>query len=568
MRKLFVILYVGIIVGIIGITLFALEISHEYLGSTQTIYGKDIPEFNASLHEVIHLARNSSKLEVKSHTELTIYPSENCLKLHGKKILIVRNVGEGDIGRLALIYPKGVIFGGLTLDGITAKECRLEISTAIMPQAKAVILVLKIPKNKTGRITIKYHANITLFELFTSYVGMKESRNIFRTTYDGSEVLLSSLWLLKEIGNFEGFESQIRLNIPESWVSAIIDEEGKGFWKITQRESTDGRNNLVFISKNSRVPLIISGNFSVVRKNLSGVMVEVYQAGKSREDTANTTFKVLKVYSKLLGNYPYPSLKIFYLESLGNKMGYEFPQGIVLIHPERNETLLLAHEIAHSWFGDYASFGRMDETLANYAALTYTNESHELDEVEHSSLIDTSYSLAQVYEEEIYNPRTDGLVYYKAAFVFRSLQFVLGNETFSKGLRGLLDECHGKECNLTDVQDVFEEVSDQNLDWFFKEWFYTARVPDYKVGNLSIKQKEDRYLLNFEIIDRNNFKMPLEVELITQKEKIVKKVWIDGEAGVEFEVGDKPIKIILDLNEWILNGNREYNLNGIKVIVE
>lgn len=47
----------------------------------------------------------------------------------------------------------------------------------------------------------------------------------------------------------------------------------------------------------------------------------------------------------------------------------------------------------------------------------------------------------------------------KGAFVFRSLQFVLGNETFFEGLRELLRVCHYKECNLTDVQDVFENTS-------------------------------------------------------------------------------------------------------------
>ncbi len=553
----------------VGIILFALEISYEYLGSTQTIYGKDIPEFNASLHEVARLIRNSSKLEVRSHTELTIYPSEKGLKLYGKKVLVVRNVGEDNISRVALMYPKGVIFGGVTLDDITAKGCRIEnTSTALTPQAKAVILVLKIPKDKTGRIAIKYHANVTRFELFTSYVGMKESRNIFRTTYDGSELALSSLWLLKELGAFESFESEIRLNIPESWVSAIIDEGGEGFWKIIQKESTEERNILVYSSKNSRDPIIISGNFSVVRKNLLGVTIEVYQAGKSREDTLNTASKVLKSYSTILGNYPYSSLKIFYLESLSLKMGYEFPQGVVLIHPERNETLLLAHEIAHSWFGDYASFGRIDETLANYAALTYTNELHLLDEVERSSLINSSYTLVRVYRENVYNPHMDGLVYYKAAFVFRSLQFVLGNETFFEGLRELLDECHDKECNLTDVQNVFEKVSNQNLGWFFKEWFYTARVPDYEVQNLSIKQKEDRYLLDFDIIDRNSFKMPLEIEVTTQEEKIAKKVWVDVETEIEFRLSEKPVRIILDPKEWVLNRNREYRVGEVGVIIE
>ena len=500
LSKLFVTFVILLCVGtIVGTVFFTSEIRHNL--NYQKIRGGDISEFNASLHEVTNLIQNNlSKLGVKSYTELMIYQSEDGLKLYGKKVLMVGNVGDGDTSRLALIYPKG-ISGGVVIDTITAKGCRIEkASTALMPQAKALILDLKISKDKIGKITVEYHANVTRFEPFTSYIEMKRSWSIFRTAYDGNEVLLSSLWLLKELGNFESFESQIQLNIPKSWVGVVIEEGREGFWKVIQKESKKGRNILTYSSKNSRNPLIISGNFSIAR-NLSGVTIEVYQAGKSRENSLHVAFKVLKAYSTIFGDYPYSSLKIFYLKSLSLKMGYEFPQGVILIHPERNETLLLAHEIAHCWFGDYASFGRMDETLANYAALTYTKSRKILDEVEHSSLINSSFPLAKVYEGEIYNPRTEGLVYYKGAFVFRALQFVLGNETFFKGLKELLNECHNKECNLDDVQDVFGKVSDQNLDWFFKEWFYTARVPDYRVENLSIKQR-DGYLLNFKISDR------------------------------------------------------------------
>jgi len=119
-----------------------------------------------------------------------------------------------------------------------------------------------------------------------------------------------------------------------------------------------------------------------------------------------------------------------------------------------------------------------------------------------------------------------------------------------------------------DIQNVFERVSNQSLDWFFKEWFYTTKVPDYEVENRNVKQKDGKYLLSFEIIDKNNFKMPLEVEVITPKEEPVKKVWVDEKAKIEFELSEKPLKIILDPNEWMVNENKEYNVNGIEVVIE
>jgi len=136
-----------------------------------------------------------------------------------------------------------------------------------------------------------------------------------------------------------------------------------------------------------------------------------------------------------------------------------------------------------------------------------------------------------------------------------------------EGLREFLKDCHGRECNLIDVQNVFERVSGQDLNWFFREWFYITKVPDYYVENLSLTHENGKYLLSFEIIDKNNFTMPLEVEVTTTTEKVIKKVWVDGRAKVSFELEDKPTTIVLDPNECMVNENRKYTLGGIEIIV-
>ncbi|WP_297518192.1 M1 family aminopeptidase [Thermococcus sp.] len=239
---------------------------------------------------------------------------------------------------------------------------------------------------------------------------------------------------------------------------------------------------------------------------------------------------------------------------------------------------LIFHELGHLWFGDYAKFGRIDESLATFMEFLamsktdkqYSNYLDDLDDIENLDVLPNlkSMSLIYAYKEGILNPTIrEAIIYYKGAFVFRSLQFVLGNETFFKGLRELLKECHGKECNLTDIQNVFEKVSGQNLDWFFNEWFYTTKVPDYYVRNLSLNRKNGKYLLTFEITDENNFTMPLDVEVKTQTKSFVKRVWVNGTARVEFELNDKPRIIILDPDEWMVNENRVYPLKGVEIII-
>jgi len=297
-------------------------------------------------------------------------------------------------------------------------------------------------------------------------------------------------------------------------------------------------------------------------------------------ELSNVTMKIIESYTELLKIVPYSEINVIFYPDLPDGNGEEFEdfekRGVAIVGIQGSVRITdflstLGHEVAHVWFGSYTHLGRIEESLATYMDISL-EDSTRLDSIEGDIL--TYFPiygkpLAESYEEGIPDPRVRNSVrYYGGAFVFRSLQFVLGDETFSSGLRELLRECHGRECNLTDVQNVFEEVSGQDLDWFFKEWFYSTRVPDYEIENLSVTQRDDKYFLTFEIIDKNKFTMPVEVEVMTSKEKLVKKVWIKGKAKVSFELNDKPTKIILDPNEWIVNENKKYNVEGIEIIVE
>ncbi|MFA4647228.1 hypothetical protein P8X24_08270 [Pyrococcus kukulkanii] len=84
-------------------------------------------------------------------------------------------------------------------------------------------------------------------------------------------------------------------------------------------------------------------------------------------------------------------------------------------------------------------------------------------------------------------------------------------------MRELLRACHNRECNLTDIQGIFERVSGRDLDWFFREWFYSKEMPRYRISNL-------RGSLEFDIIDESNFTMPVEVQVITPTKSFTKKI--------------------------------------------
>ncbi|MBO8175079.1 MAG: hypothetical protein H0Z18_07470 [Thermococcus sp.] len=343
-------------------------------------------------------------------------------------------------------------------------------------------------------------------------------------------------------------------------------ENGRAFLLIRGKHSyriLPITNEVAFnCSLNTRLTLFM-GSF----REVSDGTVHVYFPDEVSPENATEMLKwsekVITRYYGLFRIVPFREYHIIIWPAKGDVGGNGFMNGLIISKPYNG---LVTHEIAHSWFYNYASFGVLDEALATFSSLLLFDKSNYkiLEERILGDYFSNTTPIANVksVSRGYYN-----VLYYKGAFVFHSLQFVLGNETFFEGLRELLKECHERECNLTDVQDAFEKVSDQKLGWFFKEWFYTAKVPDYEVENLTVKRKNNEYLLIFEVVDKNSFTMPLEVEVVTSKEKLIKKVWVNGTAKVSFELKDKPLKIILDPNEWMVNVNKSKKVGRIEVIV-
>ncbi|RLF92156.1 hypothetical protein DRN82_00570 [Thermococci archaeon] len=160
-----------------------------------------------------------------------------------------------------------------------------------MPQANLLLLTLKI--RGKAIVEVRHEGKLTPFEPFTSYVELREGGSIFRTSYTRNEIVLSSMWLLKELGSFKSYEAEIKM--PRG---AIIDEKGEGFWI---------NNNDYFFSNNSMNPVIILGNFSRIKKEYLRVSIEVYNANKGTVDTITS---IIRNYSQFL-DYPlrYSTLK-------------------------------------------------------------------------------------------------------------------------------------------------------------------------------------------------------------------------------------------------------------------
>src|SRR5690554_1879840 len=146
---------------------------------------------------------------------------------------------------------------------------------------------------------------------------------------------------------------------------------------------------------------------------------------------------------------------------------------------------LIAHEVAHQWFGNAATEADwphlwLSEGFATYLTHVYTEYTYGEDaraaamaqdrarvaafaaQQPQRPLVDTAYA----DPTELLNPNS----YQKGGWVLHMLRRHVGDEAFFEGLRTYYTRYRGHNATTADFRRVMEEVSGQDLGAFFAQW--------------------------------------------------------------------------------------------------
>jgi aminopeptidase N len=157
---------------------------------------------------------------------------------------------------------------------------------------------------------------------------------------------------------------------------------------------------------------------------------------------------------------------------------------------------VVAHELAHQWFGDLLTcrdWGHiwLNETFATYFEMAWMQHDDGEDEyrvVLRNNLKSYLDADARGRRPIVYNVyRKDGQelfdrhVYEKGSTVLHLLRFVLGEEPFWRAIQEYTRRNRGREVITADLERAVEEATGRSMARFFEEWVYGAGHPEFKV---------------------------------------------------------------------------------------
>ena len=188
---------------------------------------------------------------------------------------------------------------------------------------------------------------------------------------------------------------------------------------------------------------------------------------------------------------------------------------------------LMAHEIAHQWFGDAVTETQwqhlwLSEGFATYMTHLYMENKYGTDTLKAGLSADRIKVIAFAAERQI--PVVDTTVkgqymkllnansYQKGGWVLHMLRRKLGDTLFWRGIDKYFALYNGRNANTDDFEKVMEGVSGQNLRLFFKQWLYTPGLPVLQVSRTYDASKA---LLTIQVTQEQGhlFSFPLEYSL-------------------------------------------------------
>jgi len=280
-----------------------------------------------------------------------------------------------------------------------------------------------------------------------------------------------------------------------------------------------------------------------------GVLCQAYyqiaKAHKSWESAAEMTQWTIRQYSELLYPYPYPQATTV----TGTLTGMEYPMFVMVPYGTDDPQSIfrvLNHEQGHEWFpmivgSNERRYAWMDEGINTYMN-AFANDARYPGTSVWSTYMadwkdavdDGSQAPLMTAPDHITEKGYDAVGYRKPGAVLLTLRDnVIGRETMDRAMREYVHRWAFKHPTPADCFRTIENVSGQDLSWFWRGFFYSTDVLDIGIDNVVNSEQDGSQVAVVTLSKNTSIVFPVSMRLAlangsTQDVHLPVDIWSRG----------------------------------------
>lgn len=359
-----------------------------------------------------------------------------------------------------------------------------------------------------------------------------------------------------------------------------------------QKKNSDGTRTDHWVMDLPHAPYLVMmgiGEFKIVKDSWRGKDVWYY-VEKEYEPYAKAIFgntpEMLEFFSNRLGvSYPWQKYSQIVcrdyvsgaMENTTATLHGEFLYSTDRELLDSDQESVIAHELFHQWFGDLVTCESwsnlpLNESFATYGEYLWNEYKYGRDKADAEGYSSRAGYIAESkqkkkelirFEYKSREDMFDGHSYNKGGQVLNMLRRYIGDDAFFASLKLYLERNHFNTAEIHNLRLCFEEVTGEDMNWFFNQWFLSKGHPEVNIETAYLAEKNS---VSVKITQEQKFEkgiplfsLPVKVDVYHGGKKTQKLLWVKeaDQTLIIDGITEKPDLINVDADKVMLWEKRE-----------
>ena len=360
---------------------------------------------------------------------------------------------------------------------------------------------------------------------------------------------------------------------------------------ISQKTNADGTRTDTWKQSLPHCPYLFMmaiGDFKIYKDKWRNKEVNYYLEpayAPYAQQVFGQTPEMMELFSKALGvDFPWEKyaevvVQDYPLGAMENSSATLFgdyvqktPWGLI-DDPNGSGGTTIAHELFHQWFGDLVtneswSNETLNESFAVFGEKYWNEKKYGKDDgdakryEELQAYLNNATAYKQALTPFVYSD-SEGVnganIYDKGGLVLNMLRNYLGDDAFFKGLELYLRTHAFKNAEVQDLRLAMEDISGEDLNWFFNQWYYGAGHPVLDISYQWNEASHQEKVFITQTQDGQIFNVPIAVDIYADNKTTRNKVWLNQKTDTfTFNAVTKPDLVNVDADKILITKKTDH----------